>query len=249
MQGILPSQAVVLNEVPSSVLRSLNVGGTNARLENCVSGIYMRARNNENEIHYIRFDYASGRSKSHGSYYKPGVPLCDDGKPRFLGYFAIPYGTYLVGINIFYDADHEMMRGIQFVCNNNYQSKIYGCADADAKYEEQNICSDVGYMLTWLRFAAKTNHNDCAIAMEDDSCIQSPATPLNKKVVEQGLTLRSWSSTCAFYPRMSKFIDGTVAFELVHFPGPCFIFFFNNGSMNACIRLLLTKSHYFCSLF
>jgi hypothetical protein len=111
--------------------------------------------------------------------------------------------------------------GIQFECNNNYRSKIYGRIDADTSFEEENICSDSGYMLTWMRFRTDVNLHDCSTVRdgEDYVCIQSPAEPLQKKIVENGIKLRNWSTTCAFYPRMSKFIANTVSFELVHFPG------------------------------
>jgi hypothetical protein len=95
MKGILPGQPVILNEVPSSILQTLNKGGKRNKLETCVSGIYLSSREGHNsetafKIQHIRFDYASGRSRSHGCYRGR-----EGGPDHFIGYFAVPYGTYL----------------------------------------------------------------------------------------------------------------------------------------------------------
>ena len=96
MKGLATGQPVGLQEVPSAVLRVLNQGGRNSKLEDCVSGIYLHGREvTTDQIQYIRFDYASGRSKSHGCY-RGG----DAGQAAFIGYYPIPYGTYLVQINL-----------------------------------------------------------------------------------------------------------------------------------------------------
>ena len=110
---------------------------------------------------------------------------------------------------------------MQFVCANNDESIIYGhpmCADL---FEMESFSADHGYMLTYMKFMEDWNSHDCAAGTgyEEDGVVQSPAEPLRQKAVEAGLLLRHWSTTCAFYPRMSKFFEGTVSFELVHFPG------------------------------
>jgi hypothetical protein len=224
--GVQPGQPVILNDVPSSVVHTLNLGGKGNRLETTVSGVALYASegncgtgSHDAKIQHVRFDYASGRSRSHGTY-RGGQ------EGNFLGYFSVPYGTYLVQVNAFYDVrdpnipERGTLRGMQFVCANEHVSSIYGHQDCEDSFEEQNVCCDQGHMLTWLRFRADSNANEAHNLMDvEESCVQSPAEPLQRNAVLQGICLRRWSTTCAFYPRMSKFIEGTVSFELVHFPG------------------------------
>ena len=69
---------------------ALNLGGKGNRLETTVSGVALYASegncgtgSHDAKIQHVRFDYASGRSRSHGTY-RGGQ------EGNFLGYFSVP---------------------------------------------------------------------------------------------------------------------------------------------------------------
>ena len=215
--SVTPGVPLMLNEAPLAVARALQ--GRSSALDACsgaVVGVFVSCKGEDKPryVQYIRFDYASGASRSHGC-------LRDR-----LGeaYFAVPPGHFIREVEV-WNKDGKQLRALRVRCSSlrggEVASPVLGRADAPEQYAAEWLAAAPGQMIDWLTFRADVDACDCP-ALLTRAPLQSPIQTADPAAVALGRELRRWSRGSAFYPRLGKWFADTVAFELVACPG-CFV--------------------------
>ncbi len=170
---VTPGSPVMFNQSPMSVTKALQGrGGTlNSTNKSAVTGVFVSCHANKRP-QYIRFDYASGSSRSHGSlFHRVGEQ-----------YFSVPAGHYirevrvwnLTGPNEEDDFGPKFVLAFQLCCysaggGSEVNSPIFGRTEAPGRYPAESITAEQGQMIEFLKFRPDWNLTDCAAILTEVS--------------------------------------------------------------------------------
>jgi hypothetical protein len=133
-------------------------------------------------------------------------------------------GSWITAVRLFHsphdkDANgrHRFLFALQFQFSDGRLSALLGNENGQRVGDEELFTAASGCMITALQFRDHdVNEYDGATVT---GICQAMAVPLVPSMAEEHAAVQLWSRYCSFYPRPSKWFTGTVAFELVYFPG------------------------------
>ena len=193
-------------KVPQSLMKNLR-----APRRGCDSVIVRvtLACRDRHRVQWVEFHYASGRRRCHGHKYE--TPR--NGHP--IQVWEVPKSKHITAVRWVArsESDYKQLVGIEFELNNGAKSPLMGTKDGD-QGDEDSFRAPGGMMVVDI----VTYHpNWERIVIRDDPIVSAAVS--GPKFWKMAQLFDKWSPLAAFFPRMNRFFDGTVSFELARKPG------------------------------